>query len=380
MHMDTSPLQYPHVPVDTAIPHDKNPYCGGGLSRARCEVVTCSHGYTNGQVFLWILESPVDMCPCGYFKWQTVVNPWEGSMNQKNPSIKTNVVFVGNQKGGVGKTTNTINIAAGLAERGKSCLIIDCDMTGGATKALGVPMAGWHNTFDLITRAEPAEGCIITEDDEDDIKLPSGIHLIPATKRLADLQAWLLQPEARWLVHQDLLLEPISVLRGRYDYIFIDTPPQVTTATLPALKAADFAILSTFPEEASTEQIGEAMRDIRSCQQGANPALQVLGIVVCAMPSPPTVLARELLKYLSRAEDQNGRGLKFETNISRTTAVGESRSTKQTLFAYAPAHKVTDQYRNLVREVEARVVELQSPLQAEPQSKHVSEEGAVANG
>lgn len=322
-------------------------------------------------MFLWLSErcgSHVDTGDCGGY-----VSLWlpqkaaeetcgRGSMAQEKTARETSVVFVGNQKGGVGKTTNTLNIAAGLAERGKRCLIIDCDMTGGATKALGVPMAGWHNTFDLITRAAPALECVITESDEDDIRLPVGIHLVPATKQLGDLQAWLLQPEARWLVHQDLLLEPIADLRGRYDYVFLDTPPQVTTATLPALKAADFAILSTFPEQASTEQIGEALRDIQNCKRGANPNLEVLGIVVCAMPNPKTVLARQLLKYLGQAKDPEGRLLKFQTDISRTNAVMEARATKQTLFGYAPDHKVTDQYRQLAKEVEARVAVLRAPV------------------
>ena len=107
----------------------------------------------------------------------------------------------------------------------QTSLIIDLDMTAGATKSLGVPTEGWISSFELLTGAEDAEGTIIGED-EKEAPLPPHIHLIPSSRKLVELETFLTSNP--WIVHQDLLLEPIKRLRGRYDYIFLDTPPQVT--------------------------------------------------------------------------------------------------------------------------------------------------------
>jgi len=169
----------------------------------------------------------------------------------------THVIVVGNQKGGVGKTTNTINMAAALSQLGRTSLIIDLDMTAGATKSLGAPTEGWISSFELLTGAEDAEGTIIG-DNEREVTLPPNIHLVPSSRKLAELDTFLASNP--WVVHQDLLLEPIRRLRGRYDYIFLDTPPQVTKTTVPALKAADFVILSAMPDHLAIAGIADALR------------------------------------------------------------------------------------------------------------------------
>ena len=157
----------------------------------------------------------------------------------------TVVIAVGNQKGGVGKTTNTIQLAGALAERGRRSLVIDLDMTSGATKALHAPTEGWISSFELLTGAENAEDTIITNE-ETEVALPPNIHLVPSSRKLAELDTFLaLNP---WLNHQDLLIGPINRLRGKYDYIFLDTPPQKTKTTIPALKVADYAVLSAMPD------------------------------------------------------------------------------------------------------------------------------------
>ena len=94
----------------------------------------------------------------------------------------TVVIAVGNQKGGVGKTTNTIQLAGALAERGRKSLIIDLDMTSGATKALRAPTDGWNSSFELLTGAESAEDTIITND-ETEVALPPNIHLVPSSRK-----------------------------------------------------------------------------------------------------------------------------------------------------------------------------------------------------
>jgi chromosome partitioning protein len=266
----------------------------------------------------------------------------------------TVVIAVGNQKGGVGKTTNTIQLAGALAERGRRSLIIDLDMTSGATKALRAPTEGWMTSFELLTGLENAEDTVITND-EPEVPLPPNIHLVPSSRKLAELDTFLAQNP--WLSHQDLLLEPIRRLRGRYDYIFLDTPPQKTKTTIPALKVADLAVLSAMPDHLAVSALAEALADIAAAQRHANGRLALLGVVLCAVPRPKTRLARELVSYVERTcVDQEGRSLKFAAEISRSVAVQKAQKAGTTIFQHQGDHAVADEYRALAREFEDRLL------------------------
>jgi chromosome partitioning protein len=265
----------------------------------------------------------------------------------------TTVIVVGNQKGGVGKTTNTIQLAGALSERGRRSLIIDLDMTSGATKALGAPTDGWISSFELLTGAENAEDTIITHE-EPEVRLPPQVHLVPSSRKLAELDTFLAQNP--WLIQQDLLLQPMERLRGMYDYVFLDTPPQKTKTTIPALKAADFAVLSAMPDHLAVSAMAEALSDIVAAQKHANAKLALLGVIVCAVPRPKTRLSRELVAYLERTcVDAQGQSLKFRTEISRSVAVQEAQKVGQTLLQYRGDHPVADEYRTLAREFEERL-------------------------
>ena len=266
----------------------------------------------------------------------------------------TTVIAVGNQKGGVGKPTTAIQIAGALAERGRRSLIIDLDMTSGATKALRAPTEGWMTSFELLSGVENAEDTVITND-EPEVPLPPNIHLVPSSRKLAELDTFLAQNP--WLSHQDLLLEPIRRLRGRYDYIFLDTPPQKTKTTIPALKVADFAVLSAMPDHLAVSALAEALADIAAAQRHANDRLALLGVILCAVPRPKTRLARELVAYVERTcVDPDGRTLKFASEISRSVAVQEAQKAGTTLFQHQGDHPVADEYRALAREFEERLL------------------------
>jgi len=266
----------------------------------------------------------------------------------------TVVIAVGNQKGGVGKTTNTIQLASALGERGRRSLIIDLDMTSGATKALRAPTEGWNSSFELLTGAESAEDTIIT-DLEPEVPLPPNVHLIPSSRKLAELDTFLAHNP--WVVHQDLLVHPIEQLRGRYDYIFLDTPPQKTKTTIPALKAADFAVLSAMPDHLAVSALGEALQDIAAAQVHANPRLTLLGVIVCAMPRPKTRLARQLVAYVEQTcTAPDGTTLKFTTEISRSVAVQEAQRFGKTIFQHQGGHPVAKEYRQLADELEQRII------------------------
>lgn len=279
-------------------------------------------------------------------------------MEEGERQRNTVVISVGNQKGGVGKTTNTIQLASALAERGRLSLIIDLDMTSGATKALRAPTEGWISSFELLSGAEHAEDTII-RNDEPEVPLPPNVHLVPSSRKLAELDTFLAQNP--WVAHQDLLIEPIARLRGRYDYIFLDTPPQKTKTTIPALKVADFAILSTMPDHLAVSALAEALQDIGTAQKRANAGLMLLGVIVCAMPRPKTRLARELVAYVERTcVDPTGATLKFGTEISRSVVIQEAQRVGKTILQYQGDHPVADEYRALAREMEDRLQRLRA--------------------
>lgn len=278
---------------------------------------------------------------------------------QKKSARDTAVILVANSKGGVGKTTTTIQTAAALTELGRTSLIIDLDMTAGATKSLRAPTQGWSSSYELLTGVEPPEDIIIRGGEDEEVKLPRGIHLIPSSPKLAELDRFLI--ENPWVVHQDMLLEPIRKLRGEYDYVWLDSPPQVTRTTIPSLKAADFVVLSAMPEHLAVVALGDAVRSVQTAQRHAREDLVLLGIVLCSMPTPKTRLAQMLVRYVDEnCVGPDGTPLRFDQTISRSVAVQEAVAAGQTLFEYAADHKCADEYRALARELEARIAAIRA--------------------
>ena len=132
-------------------------------------------------------------------------------------------IAVGNQKGELAKRPNTIQLAAALAELGQLSLIIGFgDLTSGAQGATA-PFRRWNSSFELLTRRSQREKR--SSPTRNQVPLPTNVHLVPSSRKLAELNTfWPRIPG----IHQDLLVDPIAQLRGRYDYIFLDTPPQKT--------------------------------------------------------------------------------------------------------------------------------------------------------
>lgn len=286
--------------------------------------------------------------------------------------MNTKVVVIANQKGGVGKTTNTIHFARALAELGKKCLIIDLDSSAGATTTLGVPTVGWQTIFEVISGEVGAEEAIITDQD-DEVPLPKNIHLIPASPKLNELDSFLNRDENLGIVAQDLMLAPISAVRGKYDYVLLDSAPLVTKTTFPAYKVADFAILSTQLEKLSFERLESAMKLISSAQRNGNNLLSLLGIVVTMAPQPTTRLAMHYLDLIDKTYvSEEGTPYRFNSIIHRNVAIQEAATARQTLFEYQPEHRVVQSYRELAKEIEERIKRREMRL-AQPNQQ-------VANG
>jgi chromosome partitioning protein len=274
-------------------------------------------------------------------------------MEEQSGTKNTYVIAVGNQKGGVGKTTNTVHMAAALGEKGYRCLVWDLDVNFGATRHFGIGNETYWGTYEVLAGDEMVEEVIIP-DTWADVKLPKNLHLITAARNLEGIEK-VLGSEHKFFP-AGILLSHVKRLRGKYDFIFLDTAPSVTTTTLAAYMAADLFILSTTPQKFAIQGLQDAAADISAAVRQGNSTLRVLGVVVSDVDLR-TRLARthiELIEDLFRATPDLP-SARFQTTISRSTVVGESQKLGQCLFQTHPQHQVTEQYRKLACEIETRL-------------------------
>jgi chromosome partitioning protein len=276
-------------------------------------------------------------------------------MEQDHVACDTRVIAIGNQKGGVAKTTNAVHIATALGERGRRCLIWDLDMNHGATLHFGIPSEGFLGTFEVLIGEEQPEDVIITNDDEE-VELPENVHLIAARRNLEQIDQALVAKN-KFLITQDVLIKPLESLRGQYDYIFLDTAPNATTPTIAAYKAAEWFILSAMPDPFAIAGLNDALADIQDAQHHGNTKLRLLGMILSGVDKR-TRLANTLSEYVEQIFSPDGRrSAKFRTTVSRSTVIPQTQRLGKTLFQTHPTHAVTEQYRALAREIEERLTE-----------------------
>ena len=271
----------------------------------------------------------------------------------------TRVIAVGNQKGGVGKTTNTVHIARALVERGRKALIIDLDMNHGATRHFGVIPEAFMGSYEMLVGNEQAQNLILTSEDED-ISLPEGLHLIPAARKLEGIDQALAQT-SKFITPREVLSTPLNSLRGQYDYIFLDTAPNATTPTIASYLAADYFILSAMPDPFAIAGLNDALADISDAQRRGNSRLVLLGVVLSGVDKR-TSLANSLSEFVENTFRVGGatESMKFQTTIGRSTVIPQTQKVGKTLFETHATHKVTGEYRALAREIEERLLRLES--------------------
>lgn len=279
-------------------------------------------------------------------------------MGQTKAKPPARVIAIGNQKGGVAKTTTAVQLAAALAEKGRRCLVWDLDMNCGATQHFGIPdTMGVLGSYEVLMGEEQPRDVIVRAGEVPEIDLPERLDLLPARRKLEAIDQALTAKWGRFGDQGSVLKEPLESIRGDYDYIFLDTAPNLTTPTIAAYKAADFFLLSAMPETFAIQGLSAALQDIRSVRErGGNPGLTLLGVIIGNVDGRQTRLANDLLAYVETTFGSLPPWMrKYETTISRTTIISSAQKAGKTIFQTEPKHKVTDQFRALARQMEERI-------------------------
>ena len=251
----------------------------------------------------------------------------------------TRTIAVANQKGGVGKTTTAINLAASLALGAHRVLLVDLDPQGNATSGLGVDKNedGLFIYDVLATGADPRSALRRTE--------LENLHLLPANRALVGATVELLDAPDR----ERLLGRALKPIRGKYDFILIDCPPSLGILTLNGLVAADTVLIPVQAEYLALEGLTDLMETIRRIRESSNPGLELEGILLTMYDE------RLILSAQIRADVCSHLGSwVFDTFIPRNVRLAECASFGQPILLYDARCKGAASYQSLARELLGR--------------------------
>lgn len=247
------------------------------------------------------------------------------------------VIAIANQKGGVGKTTTAINLAASLAVLEKKVLIIDADPQANTTSGLNFsPDNDEERTLyeAMIGRIGITDALIQTEVDN--------LQMVPSHINLVGAEIELLEADER----ESVLKKILAPVRGDYDYIIIDCSPSLGLITVNSLTAADSVIIPVQPEFFALEGLGKLLQTIRLVQSGVNPALTIEGFVVTMYDGRTKVHTQILNELREHFQD-----LVFKTVIQRNIRLSEAPSHGKPILLYDIMCNGSSNYLNLAREV-----------------------------
>ena len=248
------------------------------------------------------------------------------------------IVAVANQKGGVGKTTTTINLGAALAEFGSNVLIIDLDPQGNASTGLGIEIEARENTTYELLFDDAELKDVILETDVD------GLCIVPSTVDLSSADIELIANEKRSFLLHDALRQP-AMEQYDFDFILIDCPPSLNLLTVNAMVASHSVLVPLQSEFFALEGLSQLMLTIREVRQSANPNLKIEGVVLTMFDN------RNNLSQQVEADARDNLGdLVFATKIPRNVRVSEAPSYAMPVLDFDPASKGAKAYRDLAQE------------------------------
>jgi chromosome partitioning protein len=257
---------------------------------------------------------------------------------QKQPQI----IAIANQKGGVGKTTTAINLAAGLAELGAKVLLVDLDPQGNASTGLGITAEQRKlTTYDLIIDEAPLKDVIR------ETAIPN-LSICPANSDLSSADMELVSNEKRSFLLHDALRQP-AIDDYAFDFIMIDCPPSLSLLTVNAMVACHSVLVPLQSEFFALEGLSQLMLTIREVRQTANPNLRIEGVLLTMYDG------RNNLSQMVEADARQNLGeLVFKTVIPRNVRVSEAPSYALPVLNYDPQSKGSEAYRALAAELVLR--------------------------
>ena len=247
----------------------------------------------------------------------------------------TRIIAIINQKGGVGKSTTAVNLAAALGEQGRKTLIVDFDPQGNSTSGFGIEKEDLdHCIYDALLNDVPAESLVLDTNCKK-------VFVIPATIQLAGAEIELVSAIARETRLKDLL-EPIQ---DEFDFIFIDCPPSLGLLTINALTAADSVLIPIQCEYYALEGLSELISTLKTIRKKYNPYLDIEGVVF-TMFSGRLNLTMQVVEQVKKYF-----GAKvYKTTIPRTIRISEAPSYGQPINFYEPKGKGSEAYMDLAIE------------------------------
>ena len=239
-----------------------------------------------------------------------------------------------NQKGGVGKSTTALMLAAGLTLKGYSVLSIDLDAQSNLTYTAGAKTDGATALGVLTGEIKAGDAVQHTESGD----------FIPASKALAGADAFITDTGKEYRLKE--ALEPLA---GEYDYIIVDTPPALGILTINALTACNSVIIPAQADIYSLQGIEQLAETMKPVKKYCNPALTIEGILLTRYSSR-SVFSREVAELAEQLAAKLGTKL-FKTTIREAIAVKESQISQRSLYSYAPKAKVTEDYTRFIAEL-----------------------------